>query len=464
MAPVAARAALIIAVSHMILVGCGSYSAPNSSSNQSSTPAIPSTTPAVIPVTVNPSTDTLGPGGKRAFVANQAVNWTVLDGPNGGTIDGNGVYTAPSVQGIFRVGAVATNDASNSATAIVTVVRSGFSPTGSMSKERLQHTATLLPNGKVLVVGGGVGPDLIDGYYPVPQAELYDPLTGTFSSAGTVTRDSHTATLLPNGKVLIAGGETDGTGTSTTQSAEVYDPAQATSQPTGSMISPREGHTATLLRDGTVLLVGGEMAVSGPLFWQTLGSAELYDPATGTFSSTGNLITPRVFHTATLLNDGTVLITGGFIMGGNTASAEIYDPSTHSFTSTGSMAVARSNGTATLLGNGKVLVVGGATAEIYDPSTRLFSPAGPLNIARTWHTATLLSDGTVLIVGGYPSTPTAEVYNPTLSSFTLSGGMSQARFSHTATLLPDGRVLVTGGANSNDGVHIAILNASEIYH
>lgn len=400
-------------------------------------------------------------------MANQTVTWTVLDGPSGGTIDTGGIYTAPNIQGVFRVAAVSTKDSSNSATALITVVRSGFSPTGGMSNARLQQTATLLPNGKVLVIGGGVGPDIIDGYSPVPQAELYDPVTGKFSSAGTVSRDSHTATLLPNGKVLIAGGETDGA-SAMQSAAEIYDPTQTTSQPTGSMISPREEHTATLLRDGTVLLVGGERSVPGPIF---LGSAELYDPGTGIFASTGNLVTPRAAHTATLLNDGTVLITGGFVAGGNTASAEIYNPSTHSFTPTGSMDIARINHTATLLPTGKVLVVGGASSvvggaigEIYDPSTRLFSLTGILNINRTWHTATLLSDGTVLIVGGYPSTPTAEVYDPRLSSFTVTGGMSQARFSHSATLLPDGTVFVTGGANSNDGVRIAVLSTSEIYH
>ena len=419
---------------------------------------------------MNPPTDTLGPGGTRIFAANLAVSWAVLDGPAGGTIDATGTYTAPTAPGIYRVVAISTANASNSATATVTVVQSGFTFTGSMAKGRLQHTATLLPNGKVLILGGSDGRDIADGLYPVSEAELFDPTTGTFVSAGDTQRSFDTATLLLNGTVLVTGGDT---GSTTTQTAELYDPTSGLFQPTGSMETPREGPSATLLADGKVLLTGGIRPLDPlGLSWETLQTAEVYDPATGTFSPTGNMVNPRTSHTATLLPDGTVLLTGGTVLdsGSNAAgqSAELYDAVTRSFTPTGSMAVPREGHTATLLLNGKVLVVGGftdapgATAELYDPSTRLFSPAGRMTTARGAHTATLLPNGTVLIAGGYPHTSTAELYDPITASFTLTGGMGGARFSHTATMLRDGRVLVTGGVTSGDGP-LTVLNTAEIY-
>src|SRR6059058_666188 len=170
--------------------------------------------------------------------------------------------------------------------------------TGSLKTARFHHTATLLPDGRVLVVGGE------QGHTPLASAELYDPATGTWSATGSLNtaRDSHTATLLPSGKVLVAGGrETD----LYSASAELYNPATGTWSPAGSFDTGRVFHTATLLHNGKVLVAAGRGRDSGFI---ELASAELYDPATGTWSATGSLSTARYDHTATLLPNGMVVV------------------------------------------------------------------------------------------------------------------------------------------------------------
>ena len=226
-----------------------------------------------------------------------------------------------------------------------------FASTGDMTAARWSHTATLLPNGMVLVAGG-------DGF---GSAELYSPATGAFTATGSMSsaRQSHTATLLPNGLVLIAGG--DGF-----DSAELYDPNAGTFAATGSMTAARQSHTAMLLPNGRVLVVGGlnyahdTMNSTPPPFV----SPELYDPAAGTFSATGNVtVARRQNHTATLLHNGMVLIAGGNGDDGGLASGDVYDPATGEFSATGSMSTARAWHTATLLRNGHVLIAGGAAAD-----------------------------------------------------------------------------------------------------
>ncbi len=339
-----------------------------------------------------------------------------------------------------------------------------FTTTGSMGTARLCHTATLLPNGKVLIAGGG-DPSL--GDISFSSAELYDPVTGTFSPTGSLggARVYHTATLLPNGRVLIAGGYD---GTSNISSAEVYDPATGTFSPTGSMGTARAGHTATLLPSGKVLIAAGSAVA-----YTTTNSAELYDPATGTFTPTGSLVTTRGGHMAVLLPNGKVLIVGG---GNWTAvpfptSAELYDPATETFTATGSMATGRVNSTATLLPSGKVLIAAGegccyptlGSAELYDPATGTFSPTGNLGTARLAHTATLLLSGKVMIVGGNwgNSLASAELYDPIAGAFTAAGSMVTGRLNHTATLLASGKVLIAGGGSSSSWPNS--LSSAELY-
>jgi hypothetical protein len=257
-------------------------------------------TVASLVVSIFPTSNVLGPLGVGDFGAtvntslNQNVTWSVQEGAAGGAITASGQYTAPnSKTGLFHVIATSVQESTKNVNANVSIVPSGFQPTGVMSTGRSAHTATLLQSGKVLVAGGDVC--LFDNYYhdcPLSSAELYDAGTGTFAATGnmSVTRDFHTATLLPNGKVLIAGGHD--------ASAELYDPTSGAFTTTGGMSVGRNAHTATLLANGKVLIAGGN-SVSG-----ALATAELYDPDSGTFTATGTMATPRNAHTATLLATG----------------------------------------------------------------------------------------------------------------------------------------------------------------
>ena len=235
-----------------------------------------------------------------------------------------------------------------------------FTPTGSLSTARSGHTATLLASGKVLVAGGS---GLPSGPYAFASAELYDPVTGTFTITGSMgtERVGHTATLLPSGRVLIAGGIGSGkcsAGVCYFASAELYDPATGTFTATGRMGEGREGHTAILLPSGKVLIAGGTTAM--PLY-PVVASAELYDPGTGTFTDTGSMGEARAGHTETLLPNGKVLVAGGYSVSSSWSSAELYDPAAGTFTDTAGMGTWRSSHTATLLPAGKVLIAGGKT-------------------------------------------------------------------------------------------------------
>jgi hypothetical protein len=328
---------------------------------------------------------------------------------------------------------------------------------------RWSQTATMLSNGRVLIVGGQGDNDVLS------SAELYDPSTGVFSATEGMAsaRVSHTATVLPNGQVLVAGG-IDYPG-HISSSAELYDPATGVFSATGGMASARVFHTATMLPNGQVLIVGGQDDND------VLRSAELYDPDTGSFAATGSMTSVRENHTATLLPNGQVLFAGGQNWDmGSLSSAELYDPSTGVFSATGGMASARVSHTATVLPNGQVLFAGGlgseivalSSAELYDPDTSSFSATGDMASARVSHTATVLPIGQVLIAGGeginFPlvfALGSTELYDPATGGFSNSGNMTTARKSNTATLLPNGQVLFAGGLGSE----IVALSSAELY-
>lgn len=416
----------------------------------------------LVTVSISPKSTSVAIGGSQTFSAtvtgatNTKVTWSIQEGASGGAITSGGVYTAPLTAGTYHVIATSQADFNMSDMAIVSVLANN------MTTARYLHTATLLFNGKVLLAGG-------EGFdYILSDAELYDPVSSTFSAAGSMADShvGHTATLLSTGKVLIAD--------QTNSIAELYDPTTGTFTATGTLTTGYM-HTATLLLNGKALLIGGIRGSDDII----LSSAELYDPVNGTFTANGSMNTARMAHTATLLSNGKVLISGGadyhsvdFVEYNITNSAELYDPVNSTFTAIGNMIIARGGHTATLLPNGKVLLSGGidtkliplSSAELYDPTTGTFTATNNMVIAHgDGHTATLLSNGKVLIAGGGDMgelpIANAELYDPTTGTFTTTGNMTKSRVYHTATLLPNGKVLITGGKDK-DG---SPLTSVELY-
>ena len=334
-------------------------------------------------------------------------------------------------------------------------------PTGSMSQVRDHHTATRLHDGRVLVVGGNGA----DGA-PTATAEIYNPASKTWSSTGSMLlpRSSHTATLLKGngcgarcGFVLVVGGYSASSSGSenASNSAELYNPADGTWLPAAPMTDLRAHHTATLLPSGIVLVAGGVVTDTSAPPQVNQGaavagdSAELYDPAANAWNATQTLMTrARAWHTATLLKDGRVLLAGR--IGSNSHTAELYNPTTRRFSATGAMAAGRSQHTATLLPNGKVLVAGGDgsgnPAELYDPTAGTWSATGTMLNGRSDHTAVLLPDGQVLVAGGTGAGRKVERYVPSTGVWKAGDPLTTFRAFHTATLLKDGKVLTTGGS------------------
>jgi N-acetylneuraminic acid mutarotase len=263
----------------------------------------------------------------------------------------------------------------------------------------------------------------------------------------SIARDGHTATLLASGKVLVTGGAT---GSGVTASAELYDPASNTWSTAPSMSSARSSHTATLLAGGRVLVIGGAGTGGG-------ASAELYDPASNTWSTAPSMSSARSSHTATLLANGKVLVIGGSTnpITGVAASPELYDPGSNTWSVAPDGSYHGDGPSATLLADGKVLVAGGyfeksysSAAELYDPVRNTWSATASMNSVRGPNTATRLADGKVLVSGGngfYSNTVSAELYDPASNTWSPAPSMRTARFVPTTTLLFDGKVLMAGG-------------------
>jgi hypothetical protein len=351
-------------------------------------------------------------------VEQRAATWT----PTGSMTDARTRHTATRLLDGRVLVAGGSDDSGGLTSAELYDPSSGsWTATGNMTMRRSGETATLLRNGKVLVVGGiGAGPSFSQIMGSMRSAELYDPATGSWSATGSMNAgfSDHTATLMTDGKVLVAGAG----------SAALYDPNKGTWRGTGKMIEPRTHHTATLLPDGRVLVAGGGGDADGLLV-----SAELYDPATGTWSAARDMARGRSYHRALLLRDGTVLVTGGWVKGhrgqGWEAPAfdELYAPANGTWTATGDMDAIRGGGsTDTLLPDGTVLAAGGifgekrllASAELYDTSSGIWTATAKMHEARTYQTATLLLNGTVLLAGGYSRAngnselASAELYDP----------------------------------------------------
>ncbi|WP_437506870.1 kelch repeat-containing protein [Sorangium sp. So ce1099] len=323
---------------------------------------------------------------------------------------------------------------------------------GAMNVARSDHTATLLPSGLVLVAGGLDMRPFEGVTLTLDSAELYDPETDSWSFTGKMrhARGQHTATLLlPSGKVLVAGGvQADFyEGDAPLDSAELYDPETGTWTDAATLQHARAEHTATLLPSGKVLVAGGRPVDFGDK------NVELYEPEADrwTFTGTEPLQTARTEHAALLLPSGKVLVTGGFNSIGSLASAELYDPETGGWTPTASMCKGRRHHTMTLLPDGEVLAAGGeeddragpAGTERYDPEVGGWTCTAPMSYTRVRHTATLMPDGLVLVTGGIGRS--AERYDPAVDAWFPTSSMQHARRGHTATLLTSGEVLVAGG-------------------
>ncbi|HYM79487.1 MAG TPA: choice-of-anchor D domain-containing protein [Candidatus Dormibacteraeota bacterium] len=341
--------------------------------------------------------------------------------------------------------------------------------TGSaLNTSRYGQSATLLNNGMVLIAGGVNCPSGGPCSY-LWNAELYDPDSGqSTNTSNLATARSAPAVLLPNGKVLFAGGYAcdSGGNCNSLSSAEVFQMPFSFGYFTGAgnMTVARSGQTVTLLNNGRVLIAGGQNCTSATSC-TTLNTAEIYDPIAGSFTATGNLNAARYNAVAVTLNSGLVLIAGGFDGTSYPAAAEIYDPTSGTFTPAGSLITPRANATATALNTGQVLVAGGSNcaapgcplnaAELYDPVAGTFSSTGQLNVTRFNHSATLLTNGQVLVAGGFSSCSTActsdstaEVYDPVAGTFSSTSALSTARSGQTATLVPSGDVVIAGGTSA----------------
>jgi hypothetical protein len=318
-----------------------------------------------------------------------------------------------------------------------------------MALGRLLHTATRLPDGRVLATGGFNR-----------SAEVYDPATDSWSQTGNAlnTHRAATAILLANGQVLVAGA--GGPEWNSGISSELYDPSTGAWTATRGMVTPRFHHIATLLPDGRVLVTGGMDSEYGGA---VLASAELYHPDTGTWEPTSPMSVARRNHTATLLPDGTVLVIGGSDGAGALQStAETYDPASGTWSQVDAMTVARAYHSATLLPDGRVLVAGGsdqdwahsASSELFDPVTGRWATVSSMAQPRRQHSATLLPTGHVLVAGGFHEYTgihtTAEAYDPATGTWLPAGKMATDRYFHTATLLASGKVLVAGGFSNMD--------------
>ena len=407
--------------------------------------------------------DPVLPGGAiQAFaatvtgLADRRITWSTT----GGIITSTGVYTAPSTPGRYAVTATCVSAPTVTAVSTVTVT-GGASGSDSLSGGHSAHTTTLLLDGRVLIVGG-VSQPFVDYAKPATAvAELFDPRTGQVTRTGDMDRPRalHTATLLDDGRVVIVGGEQEGT--MSQDSIEVFDPAQGTFSAAGAMTGPRQGHSATLLRDGRILLVGGYDGIH----LRYPESAEIYDPKTGTSTLTGRLNASRQLHTATLLTDGRVLIAGGVTHHvGAIPSAEVYDPQTGRFTLVpGGLRAPRFLHNAVALRDGRVLITGGShtlergaavlgAVEYYDPALNQFLPTGSMSVPRQLHAAAVLADGRVVIVGGASyfegtdTSDTVEIYDPKSGQFaTLALRLTRARQRHSVMATGGDRILVFGG-------------------
>jgi N-acetylneuraminic acid mutarotase len=351
--------------------------------------------------------------------------------------------------------------------------QAAFSGVAAVPTGRFDHTTTLLKDGHLLVVGGSNSGEL-------DSVRLYDPTANTWANAASMpdARTGQAAALLHSGKVLVAGGQTatadPASPSGYTRTAELYDPASDTWSSAGTMSTGRFQPEMTVLEDGRVLVTGGtgDVATGGGVNGAVpLASAEIFDPSSGTWSDAASMSVARALHTATLLPSGKVLVAGGYDGAHELASAELYDPADDSWSATDSLAAARDSATATTLPNDEILVAGGdggagsalKSAEIYSPDSGTWHGAADMAGARQTAAAALLKDGTVLVTGGEDARQgnalaSTERYDPAADTWTDAGALTSARKGHTVTALDDGRAVVVGGTAGGHDVGLASVD------
>ncbi|MEP7122452.1 MAG: kelch repeat-containing protein [Byssovorax sp.] len=327
-----------------------------------------------------------------------------------------------------------------------------WAPTGAMSVARQNATATRLTDGRVLIAGGQrLGSvDVGDVYFE--SAELFDPVAGKFSIVAAkmaTKRSQHAAAVMSNGQVLVVGGTG---GAQSTTTAEIFDPKSGAWTSTPPLAHDHWGATLTVLPTGRVLLAGGTPGALG-------GASELFDPVLGAWTEVASMSTPRRYHTATLLLNGRVLVTGGQAPDDPSkisADAEIWNPTTDVWTYVAPLSIPRTSHTATRFDDGLVVVVGGATptgitaaVERYNPAQDAWTKLPVMQSARAIHSATLLDGGAVLVAGGLDSTSSelrsSELFDAATERWVVNGLLGHGRVAHTAEALGGGAVLVAGG-------------------
>ena len=432
--------------------------------------------PVLISISLLPSSSNVRVGESQQFVATgvysdgstqnmtSSVTWTTSNAAVS-TVSSTGLASAIGV----GTSTITAASGSTSGTAVLNPLTGPIT----LNTSRYEHSATLLNSGKVLVAGGINCPTSGTCQY-LSSAEIYDPTTGVLTNIGSMaTARSAPAVLLGSGKVLIAGGYAcDGQGNcASLSSAELYDPDEGSFTTVGNMTTQRSDHTLTLLPNGQVLIAGGQTCTSSTSC-TALSTAEVYDPVTGTFSVTGSLNAARFNASAVAVTTGKVLVAGGFDGTAYPAAAELYDPVAGTFQTTGLLNTPRANATAIIMDNGQVLIAGGsscsspecptASTEIFDGSSFSYPtyPNGAMTVARADQAGTLLTNGQVFLAGGYDacassctSDSTTEVFDPSAYAFSATQALATGRAGHTATLLNDGSVLIVGGINN--GVTLA---------
>tara|TARA_A100001037_G_scaffold138869_3_gene125780 strand:- start:5065 stop:6690 length:1626 start_codon:yes stop_codon:yes gene_type:complete len=340
-----------------------------------------------------------------------------------------------------------SDDSSSTESSVVS--GGGFAEIGrDLRAQRMRSASVILPDGRVLVTGGNQ-PAFQAGAVKTAEVWTAGADQWEFTEDMIVERFSHSMVVLTDGRVLSAGGrDLKNTGTN---KVDLWDPKTGNWTAAGDMIEAHESFPMVLLEDGRVIVAGGSARDYNPT-----NVVEIYDPSTDVWTQVGGMSVERIWHTGTLLSDGRVLFAGGGDPDGPyIKNAEIYDPVKDVWFSAGEMNVGRTQHTATLLKDGRVLVVGGRgkrqTSEIYDPSTNSWSELADLTEPRAEHMAISLPDGRVLVIAGTGSRPSVEVWSPSNNSWQAIGKLQIGRYRHLAELLQDNRILVFGG-NGEDGI------------